>query len=317
MKKAGSGAGDPADMAGLAAAELPEAAGAAETAGMSGRELPRAAGSSGRELPGIAGMSEVAGVAGHELPGQVAELVEDLSETRSPARIRRLTAATVRAVGRGGQVTWHSAHSAGRWLADQVIAMAPRLPVRDQATLRRQFPDCSPEELADALIQGSSRAAASVGAAVGAATVLPVVPALPVEIVTETLALVGIELKLIAELHEVYGMRAPGSVAERMTAYVGAWSHRRGVGGVALAPGGIILAVGSPLRRRLQRRLLARAGRSATSLGPLLTGALVGAALNRRETRRLGQDVRNDLRQRSMAAAHWPAAPTPARAELP
>jgi hypothetical protein len=105
-------------------------------------------------------------------------------------------------------------------------------------------------------------------------------------------------------------MRAPGSAAERMTAYVGAWSRRRGV---ALAPGGIILAVGSPLRRRLQRRLLARAGRSAMSLGPLLTGALAGAALNRHETRRLGQDVRNDLRQRSATAAHWPAAPPPAR----
>jgi hypothetical protein len=87
---------------------------------------------------------------------------------------------------------------------------------------------------------------------------------------------------------------------------------------VALAPGGIILAVGSPLRRRLQRRLLAQAGRSATSLGPLLTGALAGAALNRRETRRLGQEIRNDLRQRSPAAAQWPAAPAaPAPAALP
>lgn len=246
-----------------------------------------------------------------DLPGQVAELVGELSATDPPGRptsagrIRRLTAATARAVGRGGQVTWRGARSAGRWLADQVIAMAPRLPVRDQATLRRQFPGCSPEELADALIRGSSRAAASVGAAVGAAAVLPVVPAIPVEIATETLALVGIELKLIAELHEVYGMRAPGSAAERMTAYVGAWASRRGV---ALAPGGIILAVGSPLRRRLQRKLLARAGRSAISLGPLLTGALVGAALNRRETRRLGQEIRNDLRRRSPDTARWAGA---------
>jgi hypothetical protein len=70
--------------------------------------------------------------------------------------------------------------------------------------------------------------------------------------------------------------------------------------------------MGSPLRRRLQRRLLARAGRSATSLGPLLTGAMAGATLNRHETRRLGQDIRNDLRQRSSAAAHWPVAPAPA-----
>ena len=61
--------------------------------------------------------AELAGLPGGELPGQVAELVEDLSETRPPARIRRLTATTARAAGRGGQVTWHGAHSAGRWLA--------------------------------------------------------------------------------------------------------------------------------------------------------------------------------------------------------
>ena len=66
------------------------------------------------------------------------------------------------------------------------------------------------------------------------------------EIAFETLALVGIELKLVAELHEVYGMRAPGSTSERMLAYVAAWAHRRGV---ALAPGGLAVAVGSPLRR--------------------------------------------------------------------
>lgn len=239
------------------------------------------------------------------LPGEVAELVGELSETASPSRRRKLTGAVTRLARRSGRATRYGVLSGGRWLTAQVLAMAPRLPVRDLATLRRQFPDCSPEELADALIRGSSRAAASVGAAVGASMVLPVVPAAPVEIATETLALVGIELKLIAELHEVYGMRAPGSVVERMTAYVAAWAQRRGV---ALAPGGIVLAVGSPLRRRLQRRLLARAGRSATSLGPMLTGAMAGAVLNRHETRRLGREVRDDLRQRSPTAAHWPPA---------
>jgi hypothetical protein len=93
-------------------------------------------------------------------------------------------------------------------------------------------------------------------------------------------------------------MPATGSVVERMTAYVGAWANRRGV---AMAPGGLILAAGSPLARRLRRRLAARAGRSAFSLGPLLTGAAAGALLNRRETRRIGQDVRADLRRRAGA----------------
>ncbi len=183
--------------------------------------------------------------------------------------------------------------------------MAPRLPVRDQQKLRAQFPGLGPEEIADQLIKGASRAAASVGAAVGATMLLPL-PSAPVEVAFETLAVVGIELKLVAELHEVYGARAPGTAPERMLAYVVAWAHRRGV---ALVPGGLALAVGSPLRRQLERRLIARAGRSAVSLGPLLTGAAAGAMLNRRETRRLGTEVRNDLRRRSPQGPGWPLRP--------
>ena len=75
---------------------------------------------------------------------------------------------------------------------------------------------------------------------------------------------------------------------------------------MALVPGGLVLAVGSPLRRQLERRLIARAGRSAVSLGPLLTGAAAGAMLNRLETRRLGAEVRSDLRRRSPQGSGWP-----------
>jgi hypothetical protein len=236
------------------------------------------------------------------LPGEVAQFVGELSEAASPSRRRTLTGAIPRLARRSGRASWDGVLSGGRWLTAEVLAMAPRLPVRDQQTLRAQFPGLTPEELADALVQGSTRASAAVGAAAGAAMVLPL-PAAPVEVAIETLALVGIEIKLVAELHEVYGMRASGSPTERMMAYVGAWAHRRGV---AFVPGGMALAIGSPLRRRLQRRLIARAGRSAISLGPLLTGAVAGAALNRRETRRLGTDIRDDLRQRSPNTMHWP-----------
>jgi hypothetical protein len=205
--------------------------------------------------------------------------------------------------GRGTRLAGHGVFAGGRWLAGQVLALAPRLPVRDQATLRGQFPGKSPDELADALIDGASRASAAVGATVGVWSILPVAPAFPAEIVTETLTLVGIEIKLIAELHEVYGVRPPGDFASRMTAFVGAWSHRRGV---ALTPSGVVLALGSPLGRRLQRRLAVRAGRSVVSLGPLLTGAAAGALLNRRETRRLGHEIRDDLLKKSPAATAWP-----------
>ena len=237
-----------------------------------------------------------------ELPGEVAELVGEISEGSALSRRRRVMAATSRIARRSGRSGWSGATSGGRWLTSQVLAMAPRLPVRDREKLRAQFPGLGPEEVADKLIQGASRAAASVGAAVGASMLLPL-PSAPVEVAFETLAVVGIELKLVAELHEVYGMRAPGSAPERMLAYIVAWAHRRGV---ALVPGGLALAVGSPLRRQLERRLLARAGRSAVSLGPLLTGAAAGALLNRRETRRLGADVRSDLRRRSSPGSAWP-----------
>jgi hypothetical protein len=237
------------------------------------------------------------------LPERVAELAGEISETRSERTRRRLTLALPRLAGRGGRGAWVGLQAGGRWLTTQVLAMAPRVPIRDVQTLREQFPGRTPEEVADVLIDGASRAAAGVGAAVGATMVLPVVPAAPIEIGVETLALVGIELKLVAELHEVYGMRAPGSAADRTLAYLDSWAHRRGVG---LAPGGLVLAIGSPLRRQLERRLLVRAGRSATSLGPLLTGLAAGALLNRRETRKLGHDIRDDLRRRSPDAAHWP-----------
>jgi hypothetical protein len=244
------------------------------------------------------------------LTQEVARLAGELAEAEevTPSRWRRFQAAATRLARRSGQAGRASGArvgSGGRWLTAQVLAMAPRLPVRSQAALRAQFPGLTPEELADKLIKGSSRAAASVGAAVGAAMFLPL-PAAPVEVLAETLAVVGIEVKLVAELHEVYGMRAPGPVTERMLSYVAAWADRSGV---ALVPGGLALAVGSPLRRRLQRRLIARAGRSVASLGPLLTGAAAGALLNRHETRRLGQDVRDDLRRRSPYSAGWPDSP--------
>ena len=172
--------------------------------------------------------------------------------------------------------------------------MAPRLRVRNQAVLQAQFPGMSADDIADALIEGAARAAAAAGGAAGMAAALPVLPALPVEVAAETLVIVGIEIKLVAELHEAYGAPAPGKLPERMSAYLAAWAHRRGV---FMIEGGLIFAAGSPLARLLRRRLIARVGRSAVSLGPLLTGAAAGALFNRRETRKLGRDVQRDLRR--------------------
>lgn len=239
---------------------------------------------------------------GAELAVRAAQLVGEVTVPDRTLGRRRRTAAVRSRLRRATSAAGRGARIGAERLTAEVLAMAPRLPVRDRATLRAQFPGRSPDEVADRLILGAARASAAVGAAVGVWSVLPVPPAAPVEIATETLTVVGIEIKLVAELHEVYGLRAPGTRTDRMTAYVAAWAGRRGV---ALAPGGVVIAVGSPLRRRLRTRLAARAGRSAASLGPLLTGAAAGALLNRRETRRVGSDIRDDLRRRA-PGAQWP-----------
>ena len=241
---------------------------------------------------------------------RAAEVATDVSETDQPTERRRLvsgfTKAVVsgaRATGRGTRAVQRRAGDGTGWLADHVMAMAPRLRVRDAAALRAQFPGKSPDQIADALIEGAARAAAAAGGGAGLVATLPVLPAFPAEIVAETLLLVGIELKLVAELHEVYGSPAPGRFPERMSAYVGAWAHRRGV---FMIEGGLIFAAGSPLARLLRRRLVARASRSAFSLGPMLTGAAAGALFNRRETRKLGREIQRDLRRHAVEPPHGP-----------
>lgn len=263
---------------------------------------------------------------------QAAEVAVELSEDgASPADAKRIatrlrgvaertsSAVTSAAAGarrgadsaarRGAQTARRGADSARRragsasrgvtagmsWLTGQVVAMGPRLRIRDQATLRAQFPGQSDDEIAQRLIERAARASTAVGGTTGAWAALPALPAFPAEVAAETLAVVGIEIKLVAELHEIYDMGAVGSATERARAYIGSWASRRGIYQV---DGGLLLVAGSPLARQLTRRLAARVRRSTFALAPLFTGALAGALLNRRETRRLGLEIRDDLRQR-------------------
>lgn len=57
---------------------------------------------------------------------------------------------------------------------------------------------------------------------------LPVPPAMPTELAAEITGVAAIELKLIAELHEVYGVRPAGNLKERSTAYLNSWSGSAG-----------------------------------------------------------------------------------------
>ena len=183
------------------------------------------------------------------------------------------------------------------WLTGQVMEMGPRLKIRDTKTLRAQFPDKTDDEIAEQLIGNAMRASAAVGGATGMWAALPTLPTFPAEIAAETLAVTGIEIKLVAELHEVYGMGVPGTATERGRAYVASWAHRRGV---YMVPGGLLLVGGSPLAGQVRRRLAARVRRSTFSLAPLFTGAVAGAMINSRETKKLGDQILDDLRRQRL-----------------
>jgi hypothetical protein len=117
-------------------------------------------------------------------------------------------------------------------------------------------------------------------------------------LIVETLAVAAVEMKLIAELHEVYGRPVPGRGRDRGLLLARAWAEGRGVRAAALVtPTGLsaLLSVGARrqavklVRRRLVRRT------ALTALAPLLAGAVAGAEVNRRGTRSLAAAVVGDL----------------------
>ncbi|MGW4872795.1 hypothetical protein [Streptomyces chartreusis] len=213
-----------------------------------------------------------------------------------PAPVARRRVAVIREKAREGVRRGGSrARAALGYLADRIIEIAPRIPVRDLAALRRQFPGLGPEELADKLVAGAANASSTVGAGVGAAAMLPVPPAMPTELAAEITGVAAIELKLIAELHEVYGVRPPGGLKDRSTAYLSSWSEERGID--PMKPTTINVALGGQMKRELRQQIMKRMVRNLPNLMPFMVGAAVGAVMNRRDTKKLAARIRNDLRK--------------------
>jgi hypothetical protein len=208
---------------------------------------------------------------------------------RTPSRAAAGSTAPLGKFGRG----------AVNWLVEAALDAAPRLPIRDRATLRAHHPGLSDNAIAESLIRTAARATAAIGAAGGALAAAefaapPTLLGAPVQLVTETLAVVTVELKLVAELHAVFGAEISGSARERGTAYALAWARRRGAEGLGVS------GLGQAARRELQSRMLRRLGRTTVTMAPMMAGAAAGAALNMRETNKLGERLTKDLRKRSL-----------------
>lgn len=242
---------------------------------------------------------------------EIGELIGRLSgddgmdrETRGRllGRLARLLGQSARRAGAAGVAR-------GRWLGDLLIAAAPHIPIRDLETLRAHHHGLEGEELADSLVKVASNSTTAVGAAGGALaavefTAPPLLLTAPAQLAAETLVVAAVEVKLLAELHEVYGVSVQGSGTARGAAFLTSWARQRGIN--PLEGGSLTGALGSAAKSALRKRLLRTLGRSMTTLGPFLTGAAAGAALNRTATKRLAATVRNDLRSNSPAAPQPP-----------
>src|SRR5947207_6559760 len=200
-----------------------------------------------RGIPADAGTSPAGPEppAAEELSGTLAALtVDDLEQSERRRLLGRL-AAQIRARGIGDLFR---PRAAIRWIADLVGDVAPRLPVRNRDTLRAHFPGLTDEALAERLIRNAARTTAAVGAASGGVAAVewvatPSLLSAPVLLAAETVAVVAVEMKLIGELHEVYGKPVEGTGTQRALALIQAWAERRGInpmrvgGSVAAAMG--------------------------------------------------------------------------------
>ncbi|MER6497924.1 hypothetical protein ABT218_00540 [Streptomyces sp. NPDC001455] len=261
-------------------------------------------------LEAAAALEAVTAQGGHEGAGPAhgaGQLDRQLDRTGPRTAGDRLSS-----VRRGVRKSGEGARVAIGHIADLIIESAPRVPVRDLATLRKQFPVLGPEDLADKLVAGASRASATVGAGIGAAAMLPVPPAMLTELTAEITGVAAIELKLVAELYEVYGLRPPGGLTQRTTAYLTSWTEERGID--VAQPMTINAALGGRMKRELRQQITKRMTRDLPNLIPFLIGAAVGAVMNRRDTRKLADKIRKDLRERQVPWDRLPELPPLERA---
>ena len=233
---------------------------------------------------------------------EVGELVAQLSNEDLDRRERgRLLARLGGLLAGGARSAGGRAALSGKWLVDAVTDYAPHVAVRDLLTLREHYGGRSGDDLAEAMISAAARGTAAIGAAGGALAAVemaapPSLLAAPVQLAAETLAVVAVELKLVAELHVVYGRAPFGTRPQVATAYLMSWAAKRGIDVSGGAPS-LSTVLGTAARQQLRSRVLRRLGRNVTTMAPFLAGAVAGAELNRRETRKLGDQLMKDLRK--------------------
>jgi hypothetical protein len=230
-----------------------------------------------------------------EPPGRVDDdgVVDDDDELAGRREQVTALAASARRAGRRAVVS-------GRWLADTVVDVAPRVPVRGAQALSAHHAGLTGDELGRSVVRAAGRVSGGMGAAAGGVITAQEVSVaglllVPFELAAVTALVVATEIKLVAELHHVAGHPLPGGARRRTEAAIVSWMSGR-----AAPPNAVVASVrgdvlGSAGRRQLRETLRARFARNLSALAPLLTGAVAAGYLNRKATLDIGNRVARDL----------------------
>ncbi len=246
------------------------------------------------------GSTEPDGADVADLLGRFTSSTEDGVPGGAEDRFALLWAQLAAALLRSARTAGAGAVTSGRWMADQLISAAPHLPVRDLPTLRSHHRGLEGEALAESLVRNAIRSTSAVGVAGGALSAVKwfapfTLITIPIQIAVEALAVAAIEVKLVGELHEVYGSPVRGTPTQRGLAYSTAWANRRGI--TSLDPKALPVGLGMVARQRIQRRLLVSVGRGTGTVAPMMLGAAYGGWVNHRTTQSLADALRSDLRR--------------------
>lgn len=207
---------------------------------------------------------------------------------------------TLKTLARSARTAGRQAVVSGRWLADTVVEMAPHMPIRDVDKLSAHHDGLTGGPLARSMVKSSGKVSAAIGGAAGglmSVQELSVAGALaiPFELAAETALVVLVELKLVAELHNVAKRPLPGNAREQAAGAVRAWLSGHGISATSVVTSGKPDLLSRGTRARLAVALRRRFTRNLTTVAPLLTGAAIAAWLNRKATLEIGRSLSKDL----------------------
>lgn len=186
--------------------------------------------------------------------------------------------------------------------SEALIALIPK--VRDRAALETEFQGRDREAIAGDLIRRAVRSSGRVGIGGGMlASAEFLAPqswfGIPAQVAAEAVAVALVEIKLTAELHNLYGLVDGTSVKEHGALWVTAWAKGSAV--TVHSSRDLITAVTKLGQTQVKRRLARRARQNLTSLFPMMTGAAIARWANRRQTKKFARAMHASIKQAANA----------------